>query len=147
MAFKCEPFSALDSQTLFSIMRVRVDVFVVEQACPYPELDDHDIADSTRHVYLLDGLSVNAYARCYGKDAQYSAIGRVLVAQSQRSSGLGKQLVNEAIACCKAQWPNRDIYIGAQTYLLNFYRSFGFECVGDEYIEDGIPHQDMILKQ
>ena len=147
MAFKCEPFSALDSQTLFSIMRVRVDVFVVEQACPYPEFDDHDIADTTRHVYLLDGLSVNAYARCYEKDAQYSAIGRVLVAQSQRSSGLGKQLVNEAIACCKAQWPTRDIYIGAQTYLLNFYRSFGFECVGDEYIEDGIPHQDMILKQ
>ena len=146
MAFKSEPFSALDSQTLFAIMRKRVDVFVVEQACPYPELDDVDIADATRHLYLLDGQIVNAYARCYEKDAQYSAIGRVLVAQSQRSSGLGKELVSHAINCCKAQWPSRDIYIGAQTYLLNFYRSFGFECVGNEYLEDGIAHQDMILK-
>jgi len=128
-------------------MRERIDVFVVEQACPYPELDDHDIAASTRHVYLLDGQTVNAYARCYEKDAQYSAIGRVLVAQSQRSSGLGKQLVKAAINCCKSQWPTKDIYIGAQTYLLNFYRSFGFECVGDEYLEDGIAHQDMILKR
>ena len=147
MAFKCEPFSALDSQTLFAIMRERVDVFVVEQACPYPELDDVDIADATRHLYSLNRQTVNAYARCYEKDAHYSAIGRVLVAQSQRSSGLGKELVSHAINCCKAQWPSRDIYIGAQTYLLNFYRSFGFECVGEEYLEDGIPHQDMILKQ
>ena len=146
MAFKCEPFSALDSQTLFAIMRERVDVFVVEQACPYPELDDVDIADATRHLYSLNRQTVNAYARCYEKDAHYSAIGRVLVAQSQRSSGLGKELVSHAINCCKAQWPSRDIYIGAQTYLLNFYRSFGFECVGNEYLEDGIAHQDMILK-
>ena len=86
-------------------------------------------------------------ARCYEKDTHYSAIGRVLVAQSQRSSGLGKELVSHAIACCRTHWPTRDIYIGAQTYLLNFYRSFGFECVGEEYLEDGIPHQDMILKQ
>lgn len=147
MAFKCEPFSALDSQTLFAIMRERVDVFVVEQACPYPELDDVDIADATRHLYSLNRQTVNAYARCYEKDAHYSAIGRVLVAQSQRSSGLGKELVSQAIACCRTHWPSRDIYIGAQTYLLNFYRSFGFECVGEEYLEDGIPHQDMILKQ
>lgn len=146
MAFKCEPFSALDSQTLFAIMRERVDVFVVEQACPYPELDDVDIADATRHLYSLNRQTVNAYARCYEKDVHYSAIGRVLVTQSQRSSGLGKELVSHAINCCKAQWPSRDIYIGAQTYLLNFYRSFGFECVGNEYLEDGIAHQDMILK-
>lgn len=146
MVFKCEPFSALDSQTLFSIMRERVDVFVVEQACPYPELDDVDIAESTRHLFSLDGQTVHAYARCYEKNAQYSAIGRVLVAQAHRNTGLGKHLVDEAIACCKSQWPTRAIYIGAQTYLLNFYRSFGFECVGDEYLEDGIPHQDMILK-
>ena len=146
MAFKCEPFSALDSQTLFAIMRERVDVFLVEQACPYPELDDVDIADATRHLYSLNRQTVNAYARCYEKDAQYSAIGRVLVTQSQRSSGLGKELVSHAINCCKTQWPSRDIYIGAQTYLLNFYRSFGFECVGNEYLEDGIAHQDMILK-
>ena len=65
MAFKCEPFSALESQTLFAIMRERVDVFVVEQACPYPELDDVDIADATRHLYSLNRQTVNAYARCY----------------------------------------------------------------------------------
>jgi len=146
MAFKCETFTALNTQTLFTIMRGRVDVFVVEQMCPYPELDDTDIAPSTLHIYTVKNNTLQAYARCYEKNAKYSAIGRVLVTKEERGRGLAQQLVTEAINCCKSQWPERDIYIGAQTYLLEFYRSFGFESINAEYLEDGIAHQDMVLQ-
>lgn len=145
MSFKCAHFDALDTRTLFTIMRGRVDVFVVEQACPYPELDEVDINASTQHLYSVTDNSLLAYARCYEKNEQYSAIGRVLVSKSERGKGLATELVNTAIACCKKQWPERQIYIGAQTYLLAFYRSFGFTEVGEQYLEDGIPHQDMVL--
>lgn len=146
MEFKCESFIALNTHTLFTIVRGRIEVFVVEQMCPYPELDDNDTANTTVHIYQMDKNNLLAYARCYEKNAQYSAIGRVLVAKSERGKGVAKILVNEAINCCKANWPERDIYIGAQTYLLDFYQSLGFESVNDEYLEDGIAHQDMILK-
>ncbi|AQQ00616.1 GNAT family N-acetyltransferase [Pseudoalteromonas aliena] len=146
MEFKCEPFIALNTHTLFTIVRGRIEVFVVEQMCPYPELDDNDTANTTVHIYQMDKNNLLAYARCYEKNAQYSAIGRVLVAKSERGKGVAKILVNEAINCCKANWPERNIYIGAQTYLLDFYQSLGFESVNDEYLEDGIAHQDMILK-
>jgi ElaA protein len=145
MQFKCEHFAALDTDTLFTIIRGRIDVFVVEQTCPYPELDDNDVAPMTQHIYAIDQTTLQAYARCYEKNAQYSAIGRVLVSECERGKGIANKLMREAINCCETYWPNRDIYIGAQTYLLDFYRSFGFECVNDEYLEDGIPHQDMIL--
>lgn len=146
MEFKCESFIALNTHTLFTIVRGRIEVFVVEQMCPYPELDDNDTANTTVHIYQMDKNNLLAYARCYEKNAQYSAIGRVLVAKSERGKGVAKILVNEAINCCKANWPERNIYIGAQTYLLDFYQSLGFESVNDEYLEDGIAHQDMILK-
>ena len=146
MTFKCEPFDSLDSRTLFTIIRARIDVFVVEQQCPYPELDDVDIAANTMHLYTLYNDQLQNYARCYEKNKHYSAIGRVLVSESARGKGQATLLVNEAINCCKRHWPERDIYIGAQTYLLEFYRSFGFEDYGNEYLEDGIAHQDMILK-
>jgi len=144
--FKHAPFSALDAKSLFIIMRGRVNVFVVEQTCPYPELDDNDMALSTQHIYAIENDTLQVYARCYEKDAQYSAIGRVLVNKNARGNGLANKLVTEAIRCCKTHWPKRDIYIGAQTYLLDFYRSFGFESINEEYLEDGIPHQDMVLR-
>ena len=139
-------FSELSTHELFAIMRTRVDVFVVEQQCPYPELDNVDYLASTAHIYWLEGLQIGAYARCYEKNQQYSAIGRVLVEQSQRGNGLASLLVNEAIQLCFTRWPDKDIYIGAQTYLLGFYQSLGFQSTGESYLEDGIEHQDMILK-
>lgn len=139
-------FSELSTHELFAIMRTRVDVFVVEQQCPYPELDNVDYLASTAHIYWLEGLQIGAYARCYEKNQQYSAIGRVLVEQSQRGKGLASLLVNEAIQLCFTRWPDKDIYIGAQTYLLGFYQSLGFQSTGESYLEDGIEHQDMILK-
>lgn len=145
MQFSCKSFGQLDTGTLFTIMKGRVDVFVVEQSCPYPELDAHDIASSTQHIFIIKNNQLLSYARCYEKNDDYSAIGRVLVNETSRGKGVANKLVSEAIKCCKTHWPKRDIYIGAQTYLLGFYRSFGFQCIGKEYLEDGIPHQDMIL--
>lgn len=147
MSIHTKKFDQLTTTELFSIMRERVDVFVVEQQCAYPELDDTDIDSQTMHLYSVKNDSVASYARCYLKNETYSAIGRVLVTKSQRGKGIGFELMKEAIECCFSHFPKQDIYIGAQTYLLDFYRSFGFELVGKAYLEDGIAHQDMILKK
>ncbi|MDN3378127.1 MULTISPECIES: GNAT family N-acetyltransferase [unclassified Pseudoalteromonas] len=147
MNLTVKPFSALTTNELFIIAKGRVDVFVVEQACAYPELDEVDCHSATRHVYwLTQQEQLGAYARCYVKNEQYSAIGRVLINESQRGSGFAKKLVKQAIAVCVEQWPSKDVYIGAQTYLLDFYRGFGFTAIAQPYLEDGIEHQDMILK-
>lgn len=140
-------FSALTTQELFLIAKGRVDVFVVEQACAYPELDEIDCEQTTEHMYWLTDNLLVAYARCYVKNNTYSAIGRVLINKGYRGNGLAQELVASAVAKCFELWPNREIYIGAQTYLLDFYRSLGFEEVAQPYLEDGIEHQDMILKR
>lgn len=146
MSLQSKEFKQLTTAELFLIMRERVDVFVVEQACAYPELDDVDCHQQTVHLFTRDDNALTSYARCYIKNEQYSAIGRVLVSKATRRKGKGVELVNAAIACCFKHFSGRDIHISAQTYLLDFYRSFGFTLSGDVYLEDGIPHQDMILK-
>lgn len=146
MDLKIKPFSGLTTPELFIIAKGRVDVFVVEQACAYPELDEIDCDNATQHLYWITNGQLGAYARCYIKDTQYSALGRVLVSQEQRGNGLAQKLVASAIATCFEQWPCRDIYIGAQTYLLDFYRNLGFTAIAQPYLEDGIEHQDMILR-
>ncbi|MGB0924294.1 MAG: GNAT family N-acetyltransferase, partial [Pseudoalteromonas shioyasakiensis] len=116
------------------------------QTCPYPEIDEVDNNELTQHVFLFKDQQVAAYARCYKKNEQFSAFGRVLVADQFRGEGLATKLVQTAIDTCKEHWPDKAIMIGAQCYLTGFYQQFGFENVGDDYLEDGIPHQDMCLK-
>ena len=139
-------YDELSKDELLAILRARVDVFVVEQNCPYPEIDDVDNDDLTQHVFLFREQQLAAYARCYKKNEQYSAFGRVLVAQQFRGEGLATKLVQMAIDTCLEHWPDKAIMIGAQCYLTGFYQQFGFENVGDDYLEDGIPHQDMCLR-
>ncbi|MGJ8484939.1 GNAT family N-acetyltransferase [Pseudoalteromonas sp. SYSU M81236] len=139
-------YDELSKDELLAILRARVDVFVVEQNCPYPEIDDVDNDELTQHVFLFREQQLAAYARCYKKNEQYSAFGRVLVAQQFRGEGLATKLVQMAIDTCLEHWPDKAIMIGAQCYLTGFYQQFGFENVGDEYLEDGIPHQDMCLR-
>ena len=144
--FSVKSYSELSKDELFAILRARVDVFVVEQTCPYPEIDEVDNNELTQHVFLFKGQQVAAYARCYKKSEQFSAFGRVLVAKQFRGEGLASKLVQTAVDKCKEHWPDKAIMIGAQCYLTGFYQQFGFENVGDDYLEDGIPHQDMCLK-
>jgi ElaA protein len=141
-------FSQLDTHTLYQLLKARVDVFVVEQACAYPEIDDLDCHISTAHVLSYLNGTLQAYARCLAPKTvhkKYSAIGRVLVTKEGRGQGVAKQLMLDAIDYNKATWPQHEIKISAQTYLLNFYQGLGFTSVGDAYLEDGISHQDMIL--
>ena len=144
--FSVKSYSELSKDELFAILRARVDVFVVEQTCPYPEIDEVDNNELTQHVFLFKDQQVAAYGRCYKKNEQFSAFGRVLVAEQFRGEGLASKLVQTAIDTCKEHWPDKAITIGAQCYLTGFYQQFGFENVGDDYLEDGIPHQDMCLK-
>lgn len=142
-------FDALNTMQLYDILRLRTDVFVVEQACAYPELDGKDVLSETLHLTGRDNDgTLAAYLRILGPGIsyEYPSFGRVVVAPSHRSRGLSHELVNRAKAMISQTWPGRAITIGAQEYLVAFYRSHGFEPVSEPYLEDGIPHVDMTWK-
>lgn len=139
-----DEFSARE---LYDLLRMRVDVFVVEQNCPYSELDGKDI--DALHLRLLDGGELLASARLLKPDnAQYpSKIGRVAVSPAHRGKRLGDALMSEAIAECERLFPANPIALSAQAHLRRFYESFGFIGTSQEYLEDGIPHIDMVRQQ
>ncbi len=142
---ECLPFEALSVYQLYEIMALRQEVFVVEQNCPYLDADGKDLKGW--HLMLRDATAkLIAYARLLPKGIsyEYPAIGRIVSAPSARGTGAGRQLVQMAIEDCYRLFGKEPIKIGAQTYLLNFYQSFGFEVVSEEYLEDGIPHVEMI---
>ena len=139
-------FKQLSLEQLYEILRLRQEVFIVEQECPYLDADDYD--QNARHmVGTVDGELV-AYARILDPDATFqgfSSIGRIITKKSQRGKGYGKKIIDESSALCKRLFPDHNIKIGAQTYLLDYYQSFGFQPVGEKYLEDGIEHQEMVL--
>ena len=128
-------FADLDVATLYAILRLRVDVFVVEQHCAYPELDGLD-ADA-RHYWTTEDGAVLAYVRAID-EGDRRRIGRVVTAASARSRRLARALMEYALEHTAPPWT-----LSAQTYLRGWYASFGFEEIGAEYVEDGIPHVDM----
>ncbi len=146
--YQIKQFDQFDAMAFYRLARLRIDVFVVEQACAYPELDDYDIDPETRHLMVYENDALVACARCLAPNENRSepAIGRVLVAPEARGKGLAGELMKRAIDCCRTLWPGRDIKISAQTYLLDFYGGLGFVAEGESYLEDGIPHQDMRLQ-
>lgn len=138
-------FSELDADQLYRIIQLRVAVFVVEQCCYYQDLDDKD--REAVHLYAIEGEEVIAYARLLPKGVSYPeqvSIGRVITSGEHRRTGLGRELMRRAIDECESRWPGQSIKISAQSYLNDFYASFGFEQCGDGYLEDGIPHIPMI---
>ena len=145
MQFTLKAFDELDVETLYAILKLRVDVFVVEQNCPYAELDGHDI--KALHLYVQDKSKIIAYARILPKGITYDtpAIGRVIVSREYRGDGIARLLMNKAIDVIYRDWDDNTVSIGAQVYLQYFYQSLGFRAISDEYIEDGIPHVDMQL--
>lgn len=146
-------FSAIPNDVLYAALKLRSDVFVVEQNCVYPDLDNKDISSDSIHVISEKPLETNhdiqvvAYARCLAPGVSYagSSIGRVAVAQNMRGVGLAQRLMSAAIKVCRETWPKYPIEIGAQLYLQRFYEDFGFITVGEPYDEDGIMHIDMRL--
>jgi ElaA protein len=131
-------FAELTPFELYGLCRLRVDVFVVEQECPYPELDGRDAEPTTVHVWLEEDGAVLATIRVLD-DGETRAIGRVATAASARGRGLAARLMEEGIALCEG-FP---ITLGAQAYLEGWYERFGFRRSGEGYVEDGIPHVPM----
>lgn len=139
MILRTARFGELDAPTLYALLRLRVDVFVVEQRCPYPELDGRDLAPSTVHVWLADGSAVASYLRVLGEPSGAARVGRVCTAVPYRGRGLSAQLVASALDLVG----DRPCVLDAQSYLVGFYGRFGFTPTGPEYVEDGIPHVPM----
>lgn len=148
MIFQCLPFDQLSPGQLYKIMKLRQEVFVVEQNCPYLDADDKD-QESFHLVSWDENGEALAYVRLLPKGLsypQYASIGRVVTSAKIRRSGGGKELMQEALLWAKKLFGDTPVKISAQSYLLSFYRSLGFEPIGDEYLEDDIPHRAMILR-
>lgn len=137
-------FGALTPAALYAVLAARSAVFVVEQACAYQDLDGYD-AHADHLVAWRDG-EVAAYCRVFAPGVKYAeaSIGRVLTSAAFRRTGVGRQLVARALAQLDARHPGRGARISAQAYLERFYASFGFETVSAPYLEDGIPHVEML---
>jgi ElaA protein len=147
MTFSCLPFNQLSAQELYDIMALRQEVFIVEQNCPYLDADGKD----PRAWHLLgrdDTGRLIAYTRLLPVGVsypEYTSIGRVVSAPGVRGTGAGKALMVKSIEMTRHLFGPGPIKIGAQSYLLRFYESFGFRSTGEEYLEDGIPHTKMVL--
>jgi ElaA protein len=140
MELKAKYFDELNIDELFAIMKARVMVFVVEQKCPYQEIDDID--KRSLHVFFEEDGEVKAYLRSFVKEEGVVQVGRVL--SLPHGEGLGRKLMEEALEIIKEKQDPRQIYIEAQTYAIGFYRRFGCEVSSDDFEEDGIPHICMV---
>lgn len=141
-----DDIDGLTPRALYAMLKLRVDVFVVEQKCPYPEIDGKDIG--AFHLRILDGEELAACLRVLPpeQDGKPVKIGRVVVAPDYRGYKLGQRLMQEAIEFTQGRFPGTAIELGGQSHLQKFYRSFGFVAISDEYLEDGIAHVDMRLE-
>ena len=134
----------LDTRTLYALLRLRVQVFVVEQACAYEELDGRDLHEDTRHLWLADGDTIVATLRLmesHGADPHFR-IGRLCTVADRRGQGHTKRLLEAALA----EVGTADCRIDAQSYLLDMYAAHGFATDGEEYLEDGIAHIPMLRR-
>ena len=134
--------------TLFSgpewhrVLELRTAIFVVEQECPYQEVDEKDIDSWHLEVAAQDRLIGTLRVLPPGVSYEECSIGRVAVQKDYRNMGLGRELMHVALAFCDARWPA--VRLSAQTYLQSFYQSLGFITVGEPYLEDDIPHIEML---
>lgn len=139
-------FAELTSSELYSLLQLRSAVFVVEQNCPYLDMDDKD--QKALHVLLYDGERIGAYARILPPGVSYPecSIGRVVTAGACRGTGLGRLLMQHCLQRVASDYPGKDTVISAQAYLQKFYSELGFAAEGNIYDEDGIPHIRMRRK-
>lgn len=145
MQWKCLKFEQISPIELYEVLKLRVNVFVVEQNCPYPELDGKDTHKDVYHLIGYQDEKVVACARLLPKGVSYEtvSIGRVATAIDHRGGGLGHQLMQNAIEHSVKIWGEKTITIGAQAHLEHFYQRHGFLQVSEVYLEDNIPHIDM----
>ena len=144
VVWEFKPFDALTKAELYAILQLRAEVFVVEQACVFQDLDGSD--NRAMHLLGQQGDQLVAYARCFAAGVKFAeaSIGRVVAHASVRGLGIGHVLMREAIARLQQHWGAQPIRIGAQARLKNFYTQHGFSGTGAPYVEDGIDHLEML---
>ena len=138
-------FDELTNSELYELLRLRAEVFVVEQNCAYQDLDNVD--KDAYHVYLKDGEEIVAYLRVVDKDKRLDEVSLGRVISLRRRQGVGSALMKVGIEVAKEKFGAKKIKIGAQAYAIPFYEQSGFKQISGEYMEDGIPHVYMIYEE
>ena len=137
-------FSELSTEEIYNILKLRSEVFVVEQNCVYQDIDEKD--QKAIHIFIQKNNEIIAYTRIFKKGDYYEenpSIGRVVVSKKERGKNLGKEIMTESIEFIKKEMEGRKIELSAQKYLDKFYKELSFYSEGEDYLEDGIPHQRM----
>ncbi len=144
MELRIKRFHELTTEELYRILKLRVDVFVVEQNCPYAELDGLD--QNAVHVWLEEGNAIAAYLRVMdkGAESEHVSIGRLIAAK--RRCGLGTRILREGVKTAREVFGADAIYLEAQVYAKELYAKQGFHVISDEFLLDGIPHVKMLLE-
>ena len=137
-------FSELSTEEIYNILKLRSEVFVVEQNCVYQDIDEKD--KKATHLFIEKNNEIIAYTRIFKKGDYYEenpSIGRVVVSKKERGKNLGKEIMLNSIEFIKKEMEGRKIELSAQKYLDKFYKDLDFYSEGEDYLEDGIPHQRM----
>lgn len=144
MKLNIKRFQELTLDELYAILCLRVSVFVVEQNCPYMELDNLD--QNALHIWLEDDSGIVAYLRLIDRDPKQRlvSIGRVI--SVKRRCGIGSSILAEGIKAARKTFDADKIYLEAQTHAIGLYEKQGFRQISDEFLLDGIPHVEMILE-
>ena len=143
----CKKFEELSGEEMHDILAIRQNVFIVEQKCIYQDADELD-KNSWHLLGRISDGEIAAYGRVNFPGSRYRepSFGRILTSRDARGSGIGREVVRRCLALCKRLYPDRDIRISAQTYLIDFYNDVGFKEVGETYDDEGIEHIDMVLQ-
>lgn len=141
----CKHHSELSKDALYAILRLRTEVFVFEQKCPYQEVDGLDLIGDTCHLTVEEDGQLLGYLRLLDPERHDGdvVIGRVVIAPQGRGQGLGHELMEQALAAIAQRWPGLPIYLSAQAHLQGYYGRYGFAPVTEVYLEDDIPHIGM----
>ena len=144
IVWKIKPFARLSTEELYQILKIRQEVFIVEQTCYYLDADGYD--QQAVHIWAEKEGDILAYSRVFEPGIKYkeASIGRVLTNPNYRKNKLGKILIRFSINTIEARFRTQSIRISAQDYLLHFYSEFGFQDTGKKYLEDDIPHTEMV---
>ena len=140
-----KPYNDLSKDQFFDILKLRIEIFVVEQCCYYQELDNED--KEAFHVSIYNDGIIVAVGRIipnlHNKEVK---IGRIAVKMEHRKKGLAYKIMKDIMNFISKKYKNFSVLLSAQTYLIDFYQSFGFKEIGNTYLEDGIEHINMVLK-
>ena len=145
MKVEAKKFSELSVEEIYELLKLRTEIFVVEQECIYQDMDGKD--NLAVHLLGKEHKKIIAYTRIFGPGEYYDepSIGRVVVDKKRRGEDKGKEIMKESINYIKNNMQEKEIVLSAQKYLDKFYRDLGFKSEGEDYLEDGIPHQKMRL--